>query len=181
MTTKDLKSVYNDNQPERGDGLFLKTEDGDNIRLRFLGLPAVFDSSYTDPVSKKVTVSTKYSWPVYNFEAEKVQILTKGAAVYKALNTLIQDDDWGDPIKYDIKLSHTGKGTDTKYSLSPSPKSLDLPKDLEELDVVEIAKKSPYNENVHLLGDLFTPADKTEDVVLEDVEEGAIDLSEIPF
>jgi hypothetical protein len=59
---KDIKDVYNSNKPSGGGGeLFLRTNDGDNIRIRFLGLPAVFDSTFVDPKTKETKVTTKYA------------------------------------------------------------------------------------------------------------------------
>jgi hypothetical protein len=180
MQSTDVKNTYAENEPTSGSGLFLKLKDGDDVRMRILGLPAVYDNVFVDKDSKERTVSTKYAWPVYNFDAEKVQVMEGGATIYKALNSLIQDEDWGDPVKYDIKVARTGSGfSDTKYSVTPSPKSKELPKVLEDIDVVEISRKSDFHEDVHLLGEMFQPVKK--DVVPEDIDEGGIDLSEIPF
>src|SRR5690606_28147867 len=98
-------------------------------RLRVLDLPVVFTNVFE---GKK---STKYAWPVYDHEAGEVKILQKGAQVMTALDALVQDDDWGDPVAYDIKLTHSGAGMDTKYSVSPSPKSQEVPTDIEIPDV----------------------------------------------
>jgi hypothetical protein len=174
-----VKDIYNENEPS-GSGLFLKLKDGDNFRVRVLGLPAVYDSTFVNKDTQEKTVSTKYAWPVYNFDTEKVQILQGGATIYNALNALIQNEDWGDPVEYDIKVGRTGSGlNDTKYSVTPSPKSKKLPEEMEDIDVVAITKKSDYNENVHLLGQMFEPLE--EDVVLEDIEDKPVDLENIPF
>lgn len=166
----DVKDLYAQNQPQSG-GLFLKTEPGKTYRLRILDLPAVYTSDFE---GKK---STKYAWPVYNHDDEEVQILNKGAQVMTAINALIQDDDWGDPANYDIKLTHTGSGMDTKYSVSPSPKSLDVPEDVEVPDVAGILNKNPNNSDVRKLGEQARP----KDVVIEDIDDAPIDLEEIPF
>lgn len=168
----DIKSVYNDNKPTGGNGLFLKLESGQTVRLRFLGLPVVFDSEYQGKTS------TKYAWLVYNHDESKTQIYQAGSTIYNGLNDLIQDSDWGDPKDYDVKVTRTGTGKETKYAIVASPKSLPLPETMEDVDILSIMKKSPYNENVHLLGQMFTPA---EEVVIEDIEDKPIDLSTIPF
>jgi len=174
-----IKDIYSENEPSGG-GLFLKLKDGDSFRVRFLGLPAVYESTFTDKDTQKKSVSTKYAWPVYNFDAEATQVLQGGATIYNALNSLIQNDDWGDPSEYDVTVGRTGSGlNDTKYSVTPLRKSLDLPKEMEDIDVVAITQKSDYNQNVHLLGQMFTPLE--EDTVLEDIEEGGISLDDIPF
>ena len=39
----------------------------------------------------------------------------------KALSDLFTNEDYGDPLGYDITISRTGKGMDTEYRLVPSP------------------------------------------------------------
>ena len=176
----DVKDLYKANEPTSSSGLFLKLKDGDNFRIRILGIPAVFDSTFTDQETKEKSVRTQYAWPIYNHDLKKVQVFQNGATIYNGLNSLIQDVDWGDPADYDIKVSRVGSVfSDTKYNVAPSPKNLELPEDLEIPDVLEISKKSEFNSNVHMLGALFTPVE--EDVVLEDIEDSPADLSEIPF
>lgn len=166
----DIKDLYAKNEPQGGGGLFLKTESGKTYTLRVLDLPVVFDSEYDGKIS------TKFAWPVYNHDSKEVQILQKGASVYKGLNSLIQDDDWGDPVEYDIKLTHTGNGIDTEYSVSPARNSKDVPTDIELPDVASVIASSPSASKVHKLGELV----KSDDVVLEDIDE-TIEIDDIPF
>ena len=173
----DNRSVYSANKPASSDGLFLKLQPDTKVRVRILGLPAVFDSRFEDKKTGEVKVSTKYAWPVYNHDEEKTQVFQGGAQVYNGLLALIEDDDWGDPVGYDVTIGRTGSGTDTKYSVVGSPKSKDVPEDVEAPDVVAIQSKSPNNSKVRLLGE----EPKQQDVVLEDIDDKPIDLSEIPF
>lgn len=173
----DVKSVYSNNKPVSSDGLFLKIQPDTKVRVRILGIPAVFESRYEDPKTHDVKISTKYAWPVYNHDEGKVQVFQGGAQVYNGLLALIEDDDWGDPANYDVTIGRAGSGTDTKYSVVGSPKSKDVPEDVEAPDVVAIQSKSPNNSKVRLLGQ----EPKQEDVVLEDIDDKPIDLSEIPF
>ncbi len=175
-----------DYKPEGGSGLFLKLVDGDNVRLRIIGEPVVFDNDY------KGNLSTKYAWPVYNHDEEKVQIFQGGAQIFNMIAGLAKDEEWGDPAKYDIKVGRVGSTKDdTKYSISPSPKSKDLPEDLEEIDMVEKISASPNAYRVELLSKVVAAGGKRsekqedkktpEDVVIDDVEDGPINLDEIPF
>lgn len=173
----DNRSVYTNNKPASSDGLFLKVQPNEKVKIRVLGLPAIFQSRFEDQKTGKVQVSTKYAWPVYNHDDEKVQVFQGGAQVYNGLLALIEDDDWGDPTNYDVTIGRTGSGTDTKYSVVGSPKSKDVPKDIETPDVVAIQSKSPNNSQVRLLGQ----EPKQEDVVLDDIDDKPIDLDEIPF
>jgi len=76
--------------------------------------PKPFDS--TKPVKAFLTVI------VWNHAAEKIQILQiKQATVVKAIQALVEDEDWGQPFFYDIKVTKTGEGMQTKYAVNPSP------------------------------------------------------------
>lgn len=39
----------------------------------------------------------------------------------KALQQVFENEDYGDPLGYDITITRVGKGMDTEYSLVPSP------------------------------------------------------------
>jgi len=173
----DVQNVYKNNKPVTSDGLFLKIQPDAKVRMRILGIPAVFESRFEDQKTGKTTVSTKYAWPVYNHDEGKVQVFQGGPQIYNGLLALIEDEDWGDPSKYDVTVGRTGSGTDTKYSVVGSPKSKDVPEDVEAPDVVAIQSKSPNNSKVRLLGQ-DAPV---EDVVLDDIDDAPVDLSEIPF
>jgi hypothetical protein len=175
-----------DYKPEGGSGgLYLKFLDGDSFRLRIIGEPVVFDNDYNG------NLSTKYAWPVYNHDNETVQILQGGVTIFNMIAGLVKDEDWGDPTQYDIKVSRSGSTKDdTKYTVSPSPKSKDLPKDLEGIDLVEKISASPNAYRVELLSKVVAAGKRTEsdenkktsdDVVIDDVEDGPINLDEIPF
>lgn len=174
----DTRNIYSSNKPVSSDGLFLKIQPDSKVRVRILGIPAVFESRFEDKVTKEVKISTKYAWPVYNHDEGKTQVFQGGAQVYNGLLALIEDDDWGDPSNYDVTIGRAGSGTDTKYSVVGSPKSKDVPEDATAPDVVAIQEKSPNNSNVRLLGEEVT---KSKDVVLDDIDDKPIDLSEIPF
>jgi len=167
----NVKDLYNDNKPVSTGGLFLKINDGETVRLRILDLPVAFDSEYDGKVSKK------WAWPVYNHDEGETQILQGGSTIYNGINALIQDDEWGDPVEYDIKIGRTGTGTDTKYAVNGARKSEDVPEDVDVPEVVNIIAKSPSATNVRKLGE--APVQK--DVVLDDIDDEPVDLSEIPF
>lgn len=167
----DVKSLYSSNKPTGGNGLFLKIDPDKSAKLRILGLPIAFDSEYEGKVSKK------WAWPVYNHDEEKVQILQGGAQIYTGLLALIEDDDWGDPAEYDITVKRSGSGTDTKYAVNGARTSKEVPADLEIPDVQAVIGASPSASNVRKLGEEAPQ----KDVVLDDISDEPIDLSEIPF
>lgn len=61
--------------------------------------------------------------------------------IQKDMLKLTQNEKWGNPEGYDLNVTKTGEGKDTRYSTIPEPKS--------ELDegIVELDKKTPCNLN----------------------------------
>ncbi len=119
---------------------YTKIEDGDKIKLRILpsGLEdrnCITGFEYfeeMDDWKKKPKRSTttlkhieeKHFWAfkVYNHNLWLVQLYTvKQKGLMKSLSDLIDNEDYGDPLGYDITISRTGKGMDTEYGLVPSP------------------------------------------------------------
>ena len=64
-----------------------------------------------------------WACPVWNYIEKKVQLwsFTQGT-VHKQLRALFDDDDWGDPTAYDMKLRRAGSGMDMEYTLTPGAK-----------------------------------------------------------
>jgi len=68
-----------------------------------------------------------WAFVVFNYQSKKIEILEitqKG--LMNSIKALIDDDEWGTPKNYDLTVTRTGKGQETKYALTPSPaKELD--------------------------------------------------------
>mgnify|MGYP003132847440 CR=1 FL=1 len=59
---------------------------------------------------------------VWNYKEKKIQILElTQSKLRQGILILANDDEWGDPRKYDLKIVKTGEGLETKYELTPSP------------------------------------------------------------
>ena len=75
--------------------------------------------------------STKWQAPkefrafvVRNHTEEKIQIMeVTQQTLKKIIRDYSESSDWWDPKQYDMEISRTGKGTETKYSLMALPKS----------------------------------------------------------
>lgn len=125
--------------PAGGGGLFLKVEDGKTLKLRLASEPYVFQSVYGE--GENATVSTKYAWAVWNYEEQKAQILQLPVTGFRTIQALATDEDWGDPVGYDIKVSREGTGKETKYHINPSPNRAALdPEAKEAIAKVDVAK-----------------------------------------
>lgn len=65
-----------------------------------------------------------WAFVVYNHTEGKIQIMElTQRTLMKTILDLSHSDDWGDPKAYDLEVSKTWKWTDTKYAMTPLPKS----------------------------------------------------------
>lgn len=113
--------------PAGGGGLFLKLEDGKPVKVRLGSEPYIFNSEYLG------NVSTKYAWAVYNRSEDKGQVLQLPLTAFRMIQNIAADDDWGDPTGYDITITRTGTGKETKYGVTPSPNKSELTTEQKEL------------------------------------------------
>lgn len=60
---------------------------------------------------------------VYNYAVGAVQIWEfTQASIKSAFTQYISDPEWGDLREFDLTIERTGKGLQTRYAVSPSPK-----------------------------------------------------------
>lgn len=106
-------------KPANGGGLFL-TDFPAKIRVFTL-----------DPLlAQDKFGNTRYAFVVWHFDEDKPKILNKGPSFYNRFLAIHNDEDWGADIrKIDIKITAEGSGKDTRYSISPLPKSESLTND----------------------------------------------------
>jgi hypothetical protein len=67
----------------------------------------------------------KHFWAmiVWNYKEERIQIFhVTQATIRAAIMSLSENEDWGAPYFYDIKITKRGEKVDTEYSVIPSPK-----------------------------------------------------------
>ena len=105
-------------------GGFMKLQDGDN-RLRFLTDPVVQRKAFR--VGEVPT--EQFSWYVWNYSTESIEILTKGAGFIRNVDALMEE--WGEevPMKCDVVIKKKGSGLETKYTWVASPIKDELPKE----------------------------------------------------
>lgn len=172
--------------PASSGGKYLKLEDGVTYKLRIMSEPVIFDSEYKDQLS------TKYAWVVWNVEEDSVQILQLPVTGFRAVATIGADDDYGDPLEnaYNLKVTRTGTGKETKYSIVPAPSKEEPSEEViaqaDQVDLIGDIDAGPGSQRVQWLRDALTgrkePDKKPEkDVVIEDIDEEPINLDDIPF
>lgn len=69
-----------------------------------------------------------WSMKVYNYETEQIEICTiNQSSIKQVIMWFFADEDYGEPTKYDLKISKTGEALETKYSVTPTPpKAFDM-------------------------------------------------------
>lgn len=111
----------------------------------------------------------KHFWAmvVHNYEGNKIQILeVTQKGIQKTLRSLSADKDWGSPVgTYDIVVTRSGDGLETKYEVLPKPaKPLD--------PGVKVAYEA-MNINLEELFRNGDPFNSTSDSEAESIMEGA--------
>lgn len=120
-----MSNIYITHKPAgSSDGLFLKLKDGESAKVRVYSEPAIFTQEFDG------NVSTKYAWVVWNYGEKKAQVFSQGVSVFKQFSELV--DEWDEPTNYDCTIKRTGEMLETRYSVTPSPKSIGLTKEDEK-------------------------------------------------
>lgn len=179
-------SIYKTYVPPTQSGGFLKIDDGQTVVIRIASEPVIFNSEF------KGKTSTRYAWAVYNHDEGIAQVFSQSGTFFKNLAVFANDDEYGDPTTYNIKVTRTGTGTDSSYTIVASPKKAPLTKEqqeaVEEIDIIKAIQSGPGVSNVFWLNDFAAgktdslPVTQVKEVfeMPEDLDE-PIDLSEIPF
>ena len=117
-------------------GNYMKFEDGKN-KFRVLGSAIIGYEWWKDteegrrPMRVKEysqvpsgTENVRHFWafPVWNYQDMRIQILElTQKSIMRAIENLVNDEDWGNPRYYDITVTKTGEKLNTEYSVTPSP------------------------------------------------------------
>lgn len=133
MTNDFLPPDYE--QP-KGASPYMKFTEGEN-RFRILSKPIIGWEDWAEdkkpvrfpmnekperPINPKKAIKHFWAMIVWNYQTQQVQVLEiTQSTVQSAINNLIKDAEWGAPYFYDLKVTRTGEGMDTEYSVAPSP------------------------------------------------------------
>lgn len=80
------------------------------------------DEVDTDEKYGKPKISHFWAFKVFDFADKKVKILEiTQKTVMKAIESLVNDEDWGDPVNYDIAIERSKNGERTVYTTKPFP------------------------------------------------------------
>src|SRR5690606_38082152 len=119
-----------------GASCYFKLQDGEN-RIRILSRPVLGWEEWTKekkPVryamDEKPTVfideekKPKHFWAfiVWNVLEKQIQIMqVTQATIRNKIEELTKDQEWGCPFEYDLKISKSGSGIETKYIINQVP------------------------------------------------------------
>ena len=169
-------------KPETSGGLFATVKEGEPIKIRVLT---------TDPIIHNDKFgNTRFAFVVWSYTENKAQILDKGWSIAGEIQKIHLDEDFGADIqKVDVKISATGQGKDTRYSVNPLPTSATLTNEqIEEVKKIDLPKIIGSGVRMSEVNS-GTPVPKVEteeepvaeEPVIEDIGDEPVDLSEIPF
>lgn len=111
-------------------GLYLRFQNGDEVRLRILTIdPLVSESSWENNDGETV-VSTKYAFIVWNWDENKAQIVQVGPGLVKRFKQIHTSKNFGDIRKLDIVISATGESLQRRYDVQVAQTNGTLSRDM---------------------------------------------------
>lgn len=177
MTTENfLPETY---EAPKGSSNYMKLSKGEN-RFRILSKPIIGWEDWKDkkpirfamnekpssPIDPKKPIKHFWAMVVWNAIEEKVQILEiTQSTIQGAIQNLSKDSDWGSPFEYDIKITRSGDGMETEYTINPVPHK----------PVTEEIKKAYFDKQPIDLTALFSGGDPFEQ------NAAAAQKSDLPF
>ena len=84
-----------------------------------------------------------WAMPVWNYKDECIQIWQiSQVSIKEAINNLVRNEDWGSPLEYDLTINKKWEWySETKYSVTPSPKKIPDEKIMWEWQEIKIDLK----------------------------------------
>lgn len=175
-------------------GSYFKLADGDSAKIRIASECFLYLSEYNG------RISTKYAWVIYNQTERLPQVWQASVTSFKAVQALALDEDWGDPTQYSLTIKREGTGKETTYSITPSPKRTEMPREVRELvdnfdlhslieGAVPLSRAQEFQaaqEQRRAVPEQEAPtaagSPKSEDVVITDLDKmQELNIDDIPF
>lgn len=163
--------------------LFLKFQAGKPVTLRVLTVdPMVQTVTYEGDGEENI--STKFAFIVYNHTDQLAQILSATPNMAKKIGELHLDPDFGANIReIDIKITPTGEKLKRRYDIQVLPKATQLTNaQIKECAAIDLEKLIPEGQRMSFYDPTEKPQPQpADDIVIEDIGDEPIDLSDIPF
>jgi len=122
-------SIYDEKPPM---GQFIKIEAGKSVKLRLVGDGHAFNKDFKGDISRRFLSVVLYRNTAT--KTSEVKIFEFGWQVMSHLNKLLEDEDFGHPSGYDVKISREGEGMQTKYFVQALAKKPITPEELALVD-----------------------------------------------
>lgn len=149
---------------------------------------------FRDP---EFNIAEVFHWVVIDRDSGQAKIYSGTGGVYKSIKKYAEMEDWGDPTTYDLEIERTENPGPGYYQVTALPNK-DILDDKHKADaaalLIQIKEKLPaarkINETqVDYIDDMDQSAEAEAqvkpkpklDVVIENVEDTAINLDDIPF
>lgn len=214
----ELNTNNNSSNKKDFKNYFLKLKDGDNV-VRLLTKPFEFqvhqykphkdDEGYgkrilscapaygdaSDPlIALGIKPKRKWLVGVIDRSTSTYKVLEIGPGVLKSIQTLYRDEDWGDPIQYDVNIKVDKKAPPANYyNVNPKPKKPLSAADLElkqEVDLDDLKKRTSPPTPEEMLKKIqeahatskagpFIP--KSDDKVVDHSSEDEVDDEDLDF
>lgn len=136
----------NDYQGPSSNSRYFKLEDGEN-KIRILSAPILgwmdwqgnkavryqYEDKPKQSFDPKRPVKHFWAVVIYDYASESILIweITQ-ASVRTSIEAYFRDSEWGNPYFYDLKISKTGSGMDTRYTVKALPHKM-LPSTIKQL------------------------------------------------
>lgn len=117
-------------EPPKKESGYFRFNDGDN-KIRILSEPVIGYEYFTvenkprrskepfdDPMDIRENERIKEfrAFVIWNYDLKKIQIMSiTQSSIKKQIMGLAQDEDFGDPVDYDLKINKTGEKLETQY------------------------------------------------------------------
>jgi hypothetical protein len=147
-------------QPKTQGGNYTKLDKGETV-LRILSSPIIGWETWIElhgtekPARCRAMADlpkggrdTKHFWAmqVWNYSLAKVQIWQiNQRTIQDSIMNLVEDKDWGDPKRYDLKINKTGDKLETRYTINPKPHSPAPEAAAFEMDLLKIDLDKLYD------------------------------------
>lgn len=101
-----------------------------------------------DEKYKKPKINHIWAFLVWDYESESLKYFTlTQKTIMKAIDSLVNDEDWGDPKGYDIGIEKIKKGPRTSYSVTSYPHKKVLPEITEAMETTELDAEKIFRES----------------------------------
>lgn len=194
---------YGDLLNKLDDSLYIKIGPGKPAQLRLMDHPWISQKSFTDNETGEVSIRTQYHWPVWDYDQQRVRILTQGKTIFEEIAKNCEKWPQGEemPSVFDVIIERKGTGKyDTKYMVTALPQRGTMPSIPQDQlpDMADKSKGIPIRQvlegktppmvgqgtQVPALPTHTDAAALEKDVVITDIPDdplSQIDVDKIPF